>query len=484
MKKNVLIKGILLSLLITVISISNVYAYDYFPDDIYEGDYSLEEMLKNYSVITFGKKEVDSQFQQWTGISKGDVKLFHINSQFLINGRLTNNNPDIRVDFRNGKNSLKSYVKSTDRNLYCGNGSLDSCNNDSTLYSENSFNYNDKSTVVGNYMNFDRLYEKIVDSQSKIPKGKTIPAYSYQYDEITSHFINLNLEAEDYSDGIGAFYLDSGYFAENHELNNISISGFDQVKNNLTIFTIDAPGTVTLPALGLYMSTQDVLHSILTNDYYGMERPNSDYANFFVPELYSGNIIWNIPNATEVKLRSYSFVGHVIAPNADIISPENQFAGTLIANSISFEGNSEAHFYPLQYDNLPYVSSLDYYKADSEIDENKGSFSFSEGINPENLQEGMVVTFKVNAKLGYEVSDIKILDAEGNVIQFRKISVDEYEFTMPATNVTINPEFKKKEIKDILTNPKTGFQATVVIITIISLGLGTYLYKKKESKKI
>ena len=69
----------------------------------------------------------------------------------------------------------------------------------------------------------------------------------------------------------------------------------------------------------------------------------SDY--FFVPEYYSGNIIWNLQNA-------------------DIISPENHFAGAMIANSISFAGNSEAHFYPLQIDNLPYISSLDYHNVD------------------------------------------------------------------------------------------------------------------------
>ena len=66
----------------------NVYADDY-SDDIYDGDYSLIEMLKNYNVITFGKKEIDSRMTQ-SNFSKGDEYIFHINGQFLVNGTIRN----------------------------------------------------------------------------------------------------------------------------------------------------------------------------------------------------------------------------------------------------------------------------------------------------------------------------------------------------------------------------------------------------------
>ena len=167
-----------------------------------------------------------------------------------------------------------------------------------------------------------------------------------------------------------------------------------------------------------------------------------------------------------------------------IISPENHFAGTILANSISFEGNSEAHFYSLQIDNLPYISSLDYHNVDYKLDESRGTISYSEGLNPQELQEGMVVKFKVNAKLGYQVSNIIIKDEEGNIIEYRKVSDDEYEFTMPATNVMTNPTFEKKEVIDLITNPETGLKISVFLIAIISLGTGIYVYQKKESKKI
>ena len=61
---------------------------------------------------------------------------------------------------------------------------------------------------------------------------------------------------------------------------------------------------------------------------------------------------------------------------------------------------------------------------------------------------------------------------------------DEYEFTMPATNVMTNPTFEKKEVIDLITNPETGLKISVFLIAIISLGTGIYVYQKKESKKI
>ena len=40
----------------------------------------------------------------------------------------------------------------------------------------------------------------------------------------------------------------------------------------------------------------------------------------------------------------------MIAPNADVETPELHFAGCFIVNSIYGEGNTEAHFYPIRSD--------------------------------------------------------------------------------------------------------------------------------------
>lgn len=90
MKKNKI--ALIFLLIITILFITkDVYADDYL-DDIYDGDYSIKDMLNNYNVITFGKKELDSHmldsYMIQNNFSKGNARIFHINSNFLVNGKL------------------------------------------------------------------------------------------------------------------------------------------------------------------------------------------------------------------------------------------------------------------------------------------------------------------------------------------------------------------------------------------------------------
>ena len=89
---------------------------------------------------------------------------------------------------------------------------------------------------------------------------------------------------------------------------------------------------------------------IATNDFYNKEAATHLYeANTFLSEdSYYGNIVWNLPIATYIKLKENApFAGHLVAPNADVETPELHFAGAFIVNSFYGEGNTEAHFYPL-----------------------------------------------------------------------------------------------------------------------------------------
>ena len=61
---------------------TDVFADDY-PDDIYDGNYSIDELLKNYNIVTFGKKEIDSSTYSSHKILKGDVYVGHIVGRFL-----------------------------------------------------------------------------------------------------------------------------------------------------------------------------------------------------------------------------------------------------------------------------------------------------------------------------------------------------------------------------------------------------------------
>ena len=480
MKKNKIIIIFLLIVSLSFITV-NVYADDY-SDDIYDGDYSIEDMLENYNVITFGKKDLDSHMTQ-NNFSKGDAKLFHINSQFLINGtlRLTRGTffyyflgkrlDEGRLDLNRSVDNLnssflyidfpKAYSPSPASRIYSINGGEIELNY--VIASE--YNYPKVSLNNSLYMNFNRLYDSIIAEQNKIKKGKNV----------TSEDGMVHVETG------GEYYID-----DINNINEIVFDNFEDNKDDLTIITINNTGSITFPKI--YNSTSNGENSLIpTNDFLGMNRPGRDYERYYVTEKYYGNIIWNVPNATYIELPSAPFIGHLVAPKADVYGPELHYGGAFLVNSLYLEGNSEAHYYPLTSTNIPYRSNPEPVKAILKIKRNQGNIKFNNSINNENLEEGMVVSFRVEVENDYLFSGIEIKDEEGNIIEFKKVGDNEYEFTMPATNVTITPQFKEKNIKNtieqIITNPKTGNNIMLVLgIVIVGFVFGFRIIKKEKNK--
>ena len=473
--KNKKLGIVLLIITLLFLTITNVYADDY-PDDIYDGDYSLQDMLSNYNIITFGKKDLDSQMPQ-IDFSKGKAKIFHINSSFLINGNVQVERLDL-----NGNNYLKSYCNKINTNIYCGydnstasTSEIKNCKiSNYEIVQDNIYTrtassiqvggwYSPFNTTIGNYMNFDRLYDSITTEQNKIKKGRYITG----------------------EDGVAHIETGGEYYID--DMNDISDIIFDNFENNhddLTIITINNTGSINFPKI--YKGEENGEKSLVpTNDFIRMERPNSSYANYYVIDQYYGNIIWNIPNATYIKLPSAPFIGHLVAPNADLYGPELHYAGAFLVNSLYLEGNSEAHYYPLTKI-IPYRNNTENYKATPMINENQGSIIFNNDVDNELLEEGMIVSFRVEAKNNDILTGIEIKDEEENMIEFRKVGDNEYEFTMPATNVIITPQFKEKNIKNtieqIITNPKTRNNFILVLGIIIVSFIVVYKGMRKEKK--
>ena len=471
MKKNKIIIIFLLIVSLSFITV-NVYADDY-SDDIYDGDYSIEDMLNNYNVITFGKKDLDSHMLDsdmiQNNFSKGNARIFHINSNFLVNGKLS----FARTDFNSSNSNVSSFSRNyvSGYEIMCGYPKQESpsilsgCNRreSNTVYTDiqNNSNY----VTTGNYINFDRLYDSIITEQNKIKKGR----------HVSSEDNVAHVETG------GEYYID-----DINEINSIVFNNFEDNQNNLTIITINNSSNINFPKI--YASENNDEKSLIpTNDFIGMERPDSNYANYYVIDKYYGNIIWNIPNATYIELPSAPFIGHLVAPNADVYGPELHYAGAFLVNSLYLEGNSEAHYYPLTNTNIPYRSNPEPVKAILKIKRNQGNIKFNNSINNENLEEGMVVSFRVEVENDYLFSGIEIKDEEGNIIEFKKVGDNEYEFTMPATNVTITPQFKEKNIKNtieqIITNPKTGSNIMLVLgIIFIGFVFGFRIIKKEKNK--
>ena len=480
MKKNKIIIIFLLIVSLSFITV-NVYADDY-SDDIYDGDYSIEDMLRNYSVVTFGQKDYDEHATILRGTGRGSLQIFHIVGNFIVKGgiKLTYNSDNNNEYGRAFSNPYNNAVGAPTYRVDCK--SIDSNKKSSFTYLiGDRFNiayqcrekvyssypvfdtYSNVHPISGNYINIERLYTKIIEEQNKIKKGR--------YVEVENGVANIEIGGEYYINNI-------------NDIDSIVFDKFENNENHLTVITINDSGSINFPKIYDESISEDNI--IPTNDSFQSTKPNNSYPGNYVLSKYKGNIIWNIPNATYISLPTTPFVGHLIAPNADIEAGEFHFAGAFLVNSLAVEGNTEAHFYPLTNTNIPYKSSINNFKAVPKINKNHANIEFNNGINNELLEEGTVVSFRVKTKKNYLLSGLEIKDENGNNVEFREIGNGEYEFTMPATNVTITPQFKEKNIKNtieqIITNPKTGNKFFFLLGIIIISSIIGFRKIKKENK--
>ena len=127
----------------------------------------------------------------------------------------------------------------------------------------------------------------------------------------------------------------------------------------------------------------------------------------------------------------------------------------------------------------PYIiDTSNYYKVIVEESVKKGDIEFEiEDIL--NLQEGEEVKFKIVPNRGYELKDLTIIDEEENNVEYNTTDNINFKFTMPATDVTIKPQYK--EIDSSIPNPNTKRQLLSIVISIIILGIITILFIKKKT---
>ena len=115
------------------------------------------------------------------------------------------------------------------------------------------------------------------------------------------------------------------------------------------------------------------------------------------------------------------------------------------------------------------------------VDDNKNTKEFIIEVNDATaVVYEDTVRFRLQPEEGYEVDTIDITDEEQNKISYRKTSnINEYEFTMPDTDVTIKPQYRKID-SSTLINPNTKRQIILIIISIIIVGITTTIYMKKK----
>ena len=443
--------------------------YKDYSDDYYSGSYLLSELLQNYNLVTLGKKNLDSKTQlAQKGQNAGSVRLFHVAGQVLINGDLYGEVSEVpnnsyyktyettRFDLESNT-ATQSYIKgNVSLTIRNGNGSsyntyrafIQNWDNmtqnrkyydmrKNTLFiwtNKNNYNNNYYNNILltDNYINFDRLYDKVISQQKEIEEGSKTSIDS----------------------GIAHIKVGGNYVIDDiNSLNEIVFDNFDENKDKLTIITIKNSGDINFP---LISKDTGNYKGIVTNDYYNKKEVTHPYEiDNLVQDSYHGNIIWNVPNATYIKLKENApFAGHLIAPNADVESPELHFAGCFIVNSLYAKGNTEAHFYPLT--------------------------SFSTYEIPEYDNISLTMKNKLNSRrlgnlLGAKAIENEI-EVKGNEEAFRedKATIDNL--------IAKEKNSKVENIVELLTNPKTYQNFGIIILFGIVVGVSLLYTRKKEIK--
>ena len=180
-----------------------------YDDDYYTYDYSLKSLLQNYNIVSFGKKDYDSKskFKELRDYRKGSVGIFHIDSQFLINGDLgianyhyPGYNDSLRIDLESNYITESHISGAPQKYLYIKYwkmaGDFPIAGSKNKLLN-NYFGYTNQNVqnyeVDKTFINYDRLYENIIAQSKAIYKGKEIKT-----DEETAHIkIGGNYVIED-----------------------------------------------------------------------------------------------------------------------------------------------------------------------------------------------------------------------------------------------------------------------------------------------
>ena len=322
---------IIISMLSTRVSATEIVD---ITNDKYDGAYTIEEMINKYNVITLGTKKPNVNVTDYDTISPYGrlADCAHIVGPILVEGNLENKDTSVFLYHSQVVNGVSSFIKGMIKNG--GNATNEDGTNpsfyvgtknvvempyiDQKLYHINGYEwytrYETKKT--DEYIDFDALASTIVEEQKHLALGTILTP-----------------------DSEGRIYVQAGGTYTIESLSNVNEIIFDNLTkdvNETTMITItdpgDATGKIHFPLL--LKRVGDQTEQIVTGN-----KDSSD-------EYYGGNVVWNITNAEYITFTKAPFIGHLIAPQADIKLEEMNFAGTFIVNSLQGAGGTEGHYFP------------------------------------------------------------------------------------------------------------------------------------------
>ena len=143
-------------------------------------------------------------------------------------------------------------------------------------------------------------------------------------------------------------------------------------------------------------------------------------------------------------------------------------------------GNENEYTFIMPASDVTITPNYEKVSSSITIDDNKDAGKIIVEVNDSSavLYEDKVV-IKVSTNEGYNLSKLEIKDSEGNIIEYTKTdNEDEYEFSMPASNVTITPIYATIKVPD--TQKDKNYTIYIVVGALLIIGIIFVIINKKR----
>lgn len=272
----------------TVFSIQNT------TNNTFGTDYSLEYLLNQFNVVSFGDVEMNTHCMgavlikgDYSGIGSGFSDSANVNTPSYIGGYVSYDGP---CNSRNKHDKIPLYVGTS--NTVSDNGK--------TLNGKVNFNQEGQIYTTDSYVDWSALKSAVTATSAQLAN------YSAETYDITGDWQTIEINT-----------------GSNVTLNTRGRRVFINIKGSSTAATV-----INILDSGTVSNFPKITNLTAKEDESGIP------------------IAFNLPNASAVNIDSIStpVFGHVIAPNAEINMPTGNYNGCFIGNGMSIEG--EGHRWP------------------------------------------------------------------------------------------------------------------------------------------
>ena len=263
-------------------------------NDTFGTDYSLEFLLNQFNVVSFGDVEMNTHCMgavlikgDYSGIGSGFSDSANVNTPSYIGGYVSYDGP---CNSRNKHDKIPLYVGTS--NTVSDNGK--------TLNGKVNFNQEGQIYTTDSYVDWSALKSAVTATSAQLAN------YSAETYDITGDWQTIEINT-----------------GSNVTLNTHGRRVFINIKGSSTAATV-----INILDSGTVSNFPKITNLTAKEDESGIP------------------IAFNLPNASAVNIDSIStpVFGHVIAPNAEINMPTGNYNGCFIGNGMSIGG--EGHRWP------------------------------------------------------------------------------------------------------------------------------------------